>query len=169
MAVAKDNMFVQHTRGGSNAVHRRTMKGWQLLVQWKDRFTTWTPLKDLKKSNPVEVAEYAVANKIANEPAFIWWTTDVLRKCDRMIAKVRSRYWKRTHKFGILIPKSVNEALLLDDKTGTDLWQKAIEKELKNFMPAFTFLEQDEKVPIGYQHMDYHMIFDVKMDFTRKA
>ena len=63
-----------------------------------------------------------------------------------MIAKVRSRYWKRTHKFGILIPKSVKEALLLDDKTGTDLWQKAIEKEMKNVMPAFTFLEQDEKV-----------------------
>ena len=86
-----------------------------------------------------------------------------------MIAKVRSRYWKRTHKFGILIPKSLKEALLLDDKTGTDLWQKAIEKEMKNVMPAFMFLEQDEKVPIGYQHIDCHMIFDVKMDFTRKA
>ena len=86
-----------------------------------------------------------------------------------MIAKVRSHYWKRTHKFGILIPKSVKEALLLDDETGTDLWQKAIEKEIKNVMPAFTFLEQDEKVPIGYQHIDCHMIFDVKMDFTQKA
>ena len=40
---------------------------------------------------------------------------------------------------------------------------------MKNVMPAFTFLEQDEKVPIGYQHIDCHMIFDVKMDFTRKA
>ena len=86
-----------------------------------------------------------------------------------MIAKVRSRYWKCTHKFGILIPKSVKEALLLDDETGTNLWQKAIEKEMKNVMPAFMFLEQDKKVPIGYQHIDCHMIFDVKMDFTRKA
>ena len=169
LAVAKDNMFVAHTRGSSNAVHRRTTKGWQLLVQWKDGSTSWTPLKDLKESNPVEVAEYAVANKIANKPAFIWWARDVLRKCDRMIAKVRSHYWKRTHKFGVLIPKSVKEALILDDKTGTDLWQKAIEKEMKNVMPAFTFLEQDDKVPIGYQHIDCHMIFDVKMDFTRKA
>ena len=86
-----------------------------------------------------------------------------------MIAKVRSRYWKRTHKFVILIPKSVKEALLLDDETGTDLWQKAIGKEMKNVMPAFTFLEQDKKVPIGYQHIDCHMIFDVKMDITGKA
>ena len=86
-----------------------------------------------------------------------------------MIAKVRSCYWKCTQKFGVLIPKSVKEALLLDDKTGKDLWQKAIEKETKNVMPAFTFLEQDKKVPIDYQHIDCHMIFDVKMDFTQKA
>ena len=65
--MAKDDMFVQHTRGGSNAVHRGTMKGWQLLVQWKDRSTCWTLLKDLKESNPVGVAEYAVACKIAKE------------------------------------------------------------------------------------------------------
>ena len=92
LAVAKDNMFVQHTRGGSIAVHRRSTKGWQLLVQWKDGSTSWTLLKDLKESNPVGVAEYAVAYKIANEPAFIWWAKDVLRKCNWMIAKVRSRH-----------------------------------------------------------------------------
>ena len=107
--------------------------------------------------------------KIANEPAFIWWAKDVLRKCNHTFAKVRSHYWKRTHRFGVLIPMSVNQALLLDDKTGTDLWQKTIKKEMKNVMPAFTFLEQDEKVPIGYQHIDCHMIFDVKLAFTQKA
>ena len=63
-------MFVQHTKGGSNAVHRRTTKGWQLLVQWKDRSTSWTLLKDLKESNPNDVAEYAVANKIADAPLY---------------------------------------------------------------------------------------------------
>ena len=86
-----------------------------------------------------------------------------------MIAKVRSNYWKCTYKFNILIPKSVKEALLLDDKTGTDLWQKAMEKEMKNVMPAFTLLEQDENVPIGYQHKDCHLILNVKMNFTRKV
>ena len=86
-----------------------------------------------------------------------------------MIVKERSCYWKRTHKFGVLISKSVKEALLLDDKTGTDLWQKAMEKEMKNVMPAYTFLGQDKKVPTGYHHIDCHMIFDVKMDFNQKA
>jgi hypothetical protein len=49
---------------------RRTTKGWQLLLQWKDGSNTWIPLKDLKESNPVDVAEYAVANKLVHEPAF---------------------------------------------------------------------------------------------------
>ena len=42
-------------------------------------------------------------------------------------------------------------------------------KGSKNVMPTFKFLEQDNKVPISYQHIDYHMIFDAKMDFTQKA
>ena len=40
---------------------------------------------------------------------------------------------------------------------------------MKNVMPAFMFLEQDKKVSIGYQHVDCHMIFAVKMDFTWKT
>jgi len=45
-------------------------KGWHLCILWKDGTTTWKPLRNLKESNPVEVMEYAVANKIADEPAF---------------------------------------------------------------------------------------------------
>jgi hypothetical protein len=33
----------------------------------------------LKESYPVEVVEYAKANKIADEPAFAWWVNDVLK------------------------------------------------------------------------------------------
>ena len=35
-------------------------------------------------------------------------------------------------------------------------------------MPAFEFPE-DGKVPIGWKHIDCHMVFDVKLDLTRKA
>jgi hypothetical protein len=145
-----------------------TTKGWKLLVQWKDKTTSWIPLKDLKESNPVETAEYAVANQISDEPAFAWWVRKVLRRRDRIIKKVKSRYWKRTHKFGIEMPKSVAEALKVDRDTGTDFWRKAIDKEMKNVMPAFEFRD-DNEVPIGYKHIDCHMIFDVKLDLTRKA
>jgi hypothetical protein len=67
-----------------------TTAGWELEVEWKDDSTTWVPLKHLKESNPVELAEYAVANRIAEEPAFKWWTRHTLRKRDRIIKKVKS-------------------------------------------------------------------------------
>ncbi|KAI2490433.1 Reverse transcriptase (RNA-dependent DNA polymerase) [Fragilaria crotonensis] len=76
---------------------RRTTKGWKLLISWKDGTSSWVPLKDIKESNPVEVAEYALANKILEEPAFAWWARHTLRKRDRIIRKVKSRYWARTH------------------------------------------------------------------------
>ena len=45
-----------------------TTRGWFLLVQWRDGSTSWEKLKDLKASNPVEVAEYAVVNRLIEEP-----------------------------------------------------------------------------------------------------
>lgn len=42
---------------------RQTTKGWKvLLVSWRDGSLSWVPLKDIKESNPVQVAKYAVAN-----------------------------------------------------------------------------------------------------------
>mgnify|MGYP000261467214 CR=1 FL=1 len=52
---------------------RKTTVGWQLLVKWKDQSESWIPLKDMKESHPVEVAEFATARGIENEPAFAWW------------------------------------------------------------------------------------------------
>jgi hypothetical protein len=47
---------------------KRTTKEWELLVEWKDGSTSWIPLKDIKDTNPVKVAEYAIGNKIEHEP-----------------------------------------------------------------------------------------------------
>jgi hypothetical protein len=40
---------------------------------------------------------------------------------------------------------------------------------MKNVEIAFEFLQPDQAVPIGYQKIPLHFVFDVKMDFTRKA
>jgi hypothetical protein len=98
---------------------------------WKDGSISWENLKDLKASKPVEekVAAYAVVNRLVEEPAFKWWVPHVLRRWDRIISKVKSRYWKTTHKFvGIrLLPnKTVKKALEIDKATDTDFWRKVI-------------------------------------------
>jgi hypothetical protein len=60
-------------------------------VLWKDKLTSWVKLEDLKASNPIELAEYAVANQIAEEPAFKWWVSNTLRKQNHIISKVKRR------------------------------------------------------------------------------
>ncbi|KAL7477362.1 hypothetical protein ACHAW6_003172 [Cyclotella cf. meneghiniana] len=45
-------------------------------------------IKDLKESHPLQVAEFALATGIANEPVFNWWVTWVLKKRDHGQAKV---------------------------------------------------------------------------------
>jgi hypothetical protein len=128
---------------------KQTTRGWQMLVEWKDGNSLWTTLKDLKESNPVEVAKYAVANNLVSEPSFSWWVPFTIRKRDRIIMKVKSKYWQRMHKYGIQLPKSVPEAYRIDEATGTDFWTKAIAKEMKNVMPAFKFTD-DDRIPKGH-------------------
>ena len=98
------------TRGGSK-IPKKTTKGWKLLCTWKDGSSDWIELRHIKDSNPIELAEYAVANRIQEEPAFKWWVSDTLRTRNRIIAKVKSRYWKTSHKYGVRLPHSVQEAL----------------------------------------------------------
>jgi hypothetical protein len=71
---------------------------------------------------------------IAEQPAFAWWVPYVLRKRERIIQKVKSQYWKHTHKYGVELPKSVKQVLVIYRNTGTSFWKDAIEKEMKNEM-----------------------------------
>ena len=168
--VLQQDAFVT-TRTGTRR-RRETTIGWELLVQWKDLSTTWVSLKDMKEAYPIQSAEYAVQARIAEEPAFAWWVPYTPKKRNRVIAKVKSKYWIRTHKFGIQIPKTVEEARRLDAENGNTLWWDAIMKEMKNVRPAFEVWEkQAGDIPPGYQQIKCHLIFDVKMgeNFRRKA
>ena len=94
----------------------------------------------MKESYPVKVAEYAEAVGIGNEPAFSWWTAHVLKKRQRIISAVNKRYHNLTHKFGIKVPKPVEEALALDKDNRNDLWGKVIQREISAVKEAFNIL-----------------------------
>jgi hypothetical protein len=52
----KDNTVIDIANGtvtslSGNVKPKITTQGWQLLVMWKDKFTSWVKLKDLKVSN----------------------------------------------------------------------------------------------------------------------
>ena len=168
--LTQQDAFVINRHGTKR--RKETTSGWELLVRWKDNSTTWVALKDLKASYPVQIAEYAVQARLAEEPAFAWWVPYTLRKRNRIISKLKSKYWIRTHKFGIKIPKTVAEARRFDEENANTLWWDAILKELKNVRPAFEVWEKSKgELPIGYQEIKCHLIFDVKMgeNFRRKA
>jgi hypothetical protein len=68
-----------------------TTTGWKLTIQWKDGSVSWLPLKDLSKSNSVEIAEYVVANKLVHKPAFVWWVSHTLHKQNKVVSAVLSK------------------------------------------------------------------------------
>jgi hypothetical protein len=89
----------------------------------------------------------------------------VLKKRVCIITKVtkgKGKYWARTHKYGIELPKTIAEALEIDWRTGTTFWRDAIEKEIKNVSIAFKFNDEDT-IPVGHKHITCHTVFDVKM------
>ena len=166
-AVSMEHKYIKSKNGQSKL--RQTTVGWSFQIKWKDGTSDWVPLKILKESNPVDIAEYAVARGIDNEPAFAWWIPYTLRKRDVIVSAINSRVRKRTHKYGIEVPYSLEDAIRLDTKNGNTHWSDAHKMEMTNVGVAFEILPNGEKAPPGWSKASGHLIFDVKMDFTRKA
>ena len=82
---------------------------------------------------------------------------------------IKARIVDKDCKYGLFLPKTVKEALELDRINGDTMRADAITKEMKNVNIAFDFLDCDADVPVGYTFMPCRLVFDVRMDFTRKA
>ena len=95
----------------------------------------------------------------------------MFKKRVRIVAsdrKRQTRYVHRSHEFGIELPKTVEQALSMD-ANGSTLWTNVI-KELQSDKVAFEILSDETKAHIGYQLMNCHMVFYIKiMDFKCKA
>ena len=99
--------------------------------------------------------EYVVGNRISEEAAFAWWVPYTLKKQDHIIAKLKARFLMKSHNFGVEVPTLVKEAYRLYQKNNKTL--------------AFHILYHIEEDPLGYEHINCHFIFDVKMDFRHNA
>ena len=148
---------------------RKTTKGWKLLIKWKDKSKAWINLADMKEAHLVETAEYARARGISDEPAFAWWVPYTVMKHEVILAAVKNRIRKTTHKYGIEIPRDVEHAHEIDSRNGNTMWRDALRKEMYNDRVAFEILDEGTDVPHGWKRVTGHLVWDVKMDFTRKA
>jgi hypothetical protein len=166
-AITKENKYVM-TKSGQRRL-RKTTEGWKLLVLFKDGSEQWIPLKILKETNPLDVAEFAKSKGLTDEAAFDWWVPFTLRQRDRIIAAVNTRVRRTSHKYGIEVPFTLDQAKKLDHINGNNLWEQAINLEMANVKVAFEILDTDQAIPVGWTKSSGHLVFDVKMDFTRKA
>jgi hypothetical protein len=147
---------------------KRTTKGWQICVKWRNGSTSWENLKDLKEANPIETAEYAVSHSLTAEPAFSWWVSYTIKKRDRIIKAVRAHFVQKEYKYGLKVPYTIAEGRQLDRENGDDFWEKSIKKEMKNVRVAFKVLDANQNLPVDYLKIPYRLLFDIKLDFTRK-
>ena len=63
-------------------------------------------------------------------------------------------------KYGIKVPRTVQEVKAFDLAAGNTMWQNAIDLKMNTIMPAFDSLEGD-KPPPGYTQTSGHVVFDV--------
>ena len=87
-------------------------------MEWKEGSFDWVPLKGLKQSNSVELAEYAVANEISDEPAFNWWFKETLRHRDRIIYRLNLSIGSHHISFGYEFPRQYNKHMILTGNQG---------------------------------------------------
>jgi hypothetical protein len=109
-----------------------------------------------------------------------------IRRCNLITATRRTTAKKRPGrnnrskskspelKYGVIVPRTVAEALQIDKDNSNRLWQEAIKKEVDALMSMQTFkiLSSEESKSFnreGYQYAPLRMIFDVKQDLRRKA
>ena len=64
---------------------------------------------------------------------------------------------------------SIEHAKLFDTKNGDALWQDVIAKEIYQVLVSLKIFQFGESTPLGWKKSTVHLIFDVKMEFTRKA
>jgi hypothetical protein len=150
----------QGTYVNSYGVNRckTTTRGWKLLVEWRDGSSDWVSLKDLKDIYPVELALYAKKErKVDDEPAFAWWVPYILWK-QRVLQKIKSKYWVRTHKYGMRIPKNIKEAMDIDRENGNTMWMDAMKLEMRNVRIAFEAFDGDPNTLIGYTQITGHLV-----------
>jgi hypothetical protein len=82
---------------------------------------------------------------------------------------MKSRLKKTSHKYGIEIPTSIEHNLKLDERNGNKNWRDALKKEMHNVGIALQVQEEGKGAPVGWSKVTGHIVFDVKMDFMRKA
>ena len=68
-----------------------------------------------------------------------------------------------THKYGIRMPKTIEEAYTIDRENNNAHWTEAIREEMEKIKGAVRIHNGTPRYLVGYQQITGHIIFDVKL------
>lgn len=139
-AVERDDVYITTKRG--NRRIWQTTNGWNLLILWKDGIEQWIPLKLMEEYNPVKVAGFACVRNMDKEPAFLWWVAYTLQNRDHIIVAFNTRVKNASHKYGVEVSLTLNEAYAIDGCDGNIHWCAGI-----NLKVAFDILPDGASLP----------------------
>jgi len=155
--------------------HRKAGRDWEVKVLWDTGEETWEPMKVIKLDDKMTLAAYAKRANLTDIDGWKW-ARRLTRDPSKFIrmAKIFVTQAKKIgakFKYGVQVPRSYREAMLLDQKNGNNLWKEAIQKEMNQILDFKTFkpLKKGTPVPKGYTRIPVHLCFDVKFDLRRKA
>ena len=116
---------VAHEGPLNSSSSRYKGSSYNVLVMWEDGSKTWEPLNLVGKDDPVTLANYAKENDFLEVPGwkFLRQTGRHAKKLQRMLNQVRKKSKKNAvrYKFGVRVPRSVQEAHMLDAENGNTL------------------------------------------------
>ncbi|MEM7375851.1 MAG: reverse transcriptase domain-containing protein, partial [Bacteroidota bacterium] len=138
---------------------------------------TWEPMEAIKKDDSVSLAKYAQDMKLTNNSRWKWTNAYLRRekRFARMLKQVHL-YKKKTntikYNFGIRIPKSIKEAMMLDKLNGNTKWADSIEVELRALYEehkCFKTVKNKSELPKEYKYVPLLWVFAVKFDLRHRA
>lgn len=98
-------------------------------------------LKDLTESYCLELVDYAVVHSTK-----LFCLVDSLCIEEEVhLSKLKTKYWQRTDKYGIRIPKSAKGAIEIDQENHETHWQDTIKLEMENSCIAFEVYAGDTR------------------------
>ena len=93
----------------------------------------------------------------------------MIKKRNKIISTLAGRVRINNMKYGMRIPTSITEAYEIDKGNDNTLWIDAIKRKMENVSVAFEVIEDGKRPSLANKKVPFHMIYDIKMDFTRKA
>eukprot|EP00934_Nitzschia_sp_Nitz4_P000636 Nitzschia sp. Nitz4//scaffold500_size4614//80//4514//NITZ4_009238-RA/size4614-augustus-gene-0.0-mRNA-1//-1//CDS//3329553583//636//frame0 len=148
----------------------------ELKVLWSTGEVQWVRHDDVMLDNPFVICKYAKLKGLETTDTFKWCTSfqhqaNAIHEAHVLNAKAaKAQRGVPRYKFGVQLPNNLRHAFLLDKINGNNLWREALDKELNQLKEASTFrVPKDTEELLKYSKIMYHIVWDVKFDYRRKA